>query len=358
VALPVPGTDGGTIATERDATVDFVPDADGVPDAGTDLSRSFIDAGAPIAVSGANDGGEPFDGSPCIDGRCIATLATGQDDPFAIATDGIGVYWTNNANGAADAGSVMRVAVDGGSPVALATGLSQPRYLAIDDTRVYWTDISRVTAWSKAYGTIATVASLQGFPEGIAVDRTNVYWANEDPFDGGVMSIGLDGGTPRSVATDDNDALLLAISPTTVYWVDYADAYVWSAPLAGGSRSLFFDDSEFDIAGIAIDGANLYYTEQSAGGPLGVLPLDGGAPRILSHDNGTLGVVSDGTYVYYTSPDGNAPVYNGSVVRVPLDGGAPTTLVTGGAPEAIAIDATSVYWTSSSTGSVMKLTPR
>ena len=90
---------------------------------------------------------------------------------------------------------------------------------------------------------------------------------------------------------------------------------------------------------------------------MGEVPLDGGAPTVIASDNGTLGVVSDGTFVYYTSPNGGANV-DGIVARVPLDGGASVTLATGGMPEAIAIDATSVYWTSSSMGTVVKRTPR
>ena len=87
------------------------------------------------------------------------------------------------------------------------------------------------------------------------------------------------------------------------------------------------------------------------------MPLDGGAKSMLTRDNGTQGVVSDGTYVYYASANGGSNV-DGEIVRVPIDGGAPTVLATGGYPEEIAIDATSVYWTSSRSQIIGKVSPR
>jgi hypothetical protein len=85
----------------------------------------------------------------------------------------------------------------------------------------------------------------------------------------------------------------------------------------------------------AIAGREVFnYTEESFGGPLGQLPLDGGVATTLSTNNGTEGVVSDGTFVYYTSANGNAPVYDGAVLRVPVAGApsSPSRPATGPTP--------------------------
>lgn len=351
------GLEAGADANASDARADAGVDAttDALPDAAVsapDASDAAPDDAADLADAACGDG---CDGA-CVGGRCIVTLATGQDDPYALAVDDAGVYWTNTGE-AADAGSVMRVSKDGGSVMPLETGIETPRFLAVDATRVYWTTPTTVTAWSKSSGTLETLASGQAYPLGIAVDGQNLYWVN-DAANGGVMRMALDGGMPTQIASYGGNANQLVISATTAYWNDLAGRRISSVPLTGGTPTLFFNDSNYDVAGIGIDGINLYYTEESYLGPVGKVPLDGGASTILATNNGTFGVVSDGSYVYYTSPNGDAPAYDGAVLRVPVGGGAPTTLATGGGPWGVAIDATSVYWTDTGSGSIMKATPR
>jgi hypothetical protein len=356
--------DGGSDARDAGSTPDAIPaEAEAGPDASPDEGSPVgLDAAAEADAQG--DGGTAaFDGGcgPCtgsvVNGRCIETLATGQTTPYAIATDGVGVYWTNTGQFYADAGSVMRVSVCGGTPTPISAGVTSPGFITVDDRRVYWTEDTSVMAWSKATGTISALASNQAAPAGIAVDGTSVYWSN-DVADGGILRVPLDGGAPTTIVPHAGNPLQLVVSPTHVYWYQIGGDRVFFAPLSGGAEQLFFYDSNYYIAAIAIDGVNLYYTEQSSLGPLGVLPLDGGAPTSIANDNGTWGVVSDGTYVYYASPNSDAPTFDGAVVRVPLAGGTPTTLATGGYPEVIAIDATSVYWTSTRATSIMKVSPR
>jgi hypothetical protein len=330
---------------------------------GDDALDATLDAPAnPPAEAGpdANDGGTTVADAdtacpgPCagtvFNGRCILPLATGRNGPHAIATDGAYVYWVEK-------GSVRRVPSCGGTQDILGSNTALINFIAVDDNRVYWTQGTTVQAMTKSTGVVAPIATAQGNPAGIAVNATNVYWANV-AADGGIMRAPLDGGPPVTVVPYLGNPEFLVLSPTTVYWVQYAGARVWEAPLMGGTQKLFYYDTNTDIAGLGIDSNNIYYTEQSFLGPVGVVPLDGGAATAIAHDNGTFGVVSDGTYVYYSAPNGDAPAYDGAVLRVPVDGGTPTTLATGGMPDAIAIDATSIYWTSSVNGTVTKLSPR
>jgi hypothetical protein len=217
-----------------------------------------------------------------------------------------------------------------------------------------------VNAWDKASGTLLTMASGQSFPYGVAVDSAYLYWTNGDPTGSpGLFRMALDGGAPTRIAAYGGNAEQLVISPTRAYFSTIG-SYVFSAPLDGdgGPATLFFYDSNYYVQGIGIDSAHLYYTEESAYGPVGQLPFDGGAATILSTNNGTEGVVSDGTYVYYTSANGDPTAYDGAVLRVPAAGGTVDTIATGNWPDSIAIDATSVYWASSRSGVVMRATPR
>ena len=171
------------------------------------------------------------------------------------------------------------------------------------------------------------------------------------------MRMPLDGGAPTAIVSHAPNPYRLVLSPTTVYWVEPFTSFIFFAPRTGGAPTTFYYDTNYEVADLAIDDNNLYYTEKSSLGPLEVLPLDGGSKSMLARDNGTQGVVSDGKYVYYASANGDS-TSDGEIVRVPIDGGAPTVLATGGYPEEIAIDATSVYWTSSRSQIIGKVSPR
>jgi hypothetical protein len=252
----------------------------------------------------------------------------------------------------------MRVAATGGGlPVPIVADADGPKFIACDATRVYWTERTTVRAWTKSTGAVTDLVIGQPYPVGIAVGANSLYWTNGNP-DGGLMRLPLDGGAPASLSTFPGNAYQLVISATQAYWSEYASDRIYSAPLAGGPPTLFFYDSNFYIDGIAIDDSYVYYTEESGLGPIGAIPFDGGAPKLLATNNGTESAVSDGVNIYYTSANGHPPSYDGAVLRVPVTGGAPTTIATGGAPDSIAIDATSVYWASSSKGTITKATPR
>jgi hypothetical protein len=285
------------------------------------------------------------------------TIAAGQNYPFALVADGVDVYWTNNAT-AGGIGSVMRAPASGaGSPVPIVADADGPKFIACDASRVYWTERTTVNAWTKSTGVVTPLAIGQPYPVGIAVGAGNLYWTNGNP-DGGLMKLPLDGGTPTSLSQFPGNAYQLVISPTQAYWSEYASDRIYSAPLAGGAPTLFFYDSNYYIAGIAIDKTYVYYTEESGLGPVGAIPFDGGTPKLLATNNGTESAVSDGVNVYFTSANGDPPLYDGAVLRVPVTGGTPITIATGGAPDSIAIDETSVYWASSSKGTITKATPR
>lgn len=64
----------------------------------------------------------------------VSTIASSQDHPADVATDGTFVYWSN-----AGSGTIARAPVGGGSMEILATGQNDVQGIAVDDRYVYWT---------------------------------------------------------------------------------------------------------------------------------------------------------------------------------------------------------------------------
>jgi hypothetical protein len=74
----------------------------------------------------------------------ITSLASGQEDPYGVALDELGVYWTNRAaDGSTEEctnsdGSVAAWLFARAEVTVIATGLSCPMGIAVDEAGVYW----------------------------------------------------------------------------------------------------------------------------------------------------------------------------------------------------------------------------
>ncbi len=208
----------------------------------------------------------------------------------------------------------MKVAVGGGTPVALASGQAAPVEMAIDETNIYWLNIAGtkgVMTVPIAGGTPVQVAPASS-PFGLAVDGTTVYFTDGDT----IFGVPRGGGTPVSLATNQNFPFELAVDATTLYWS--------SARGAGAISSM---------------------------------PKTGGTPTTLASSTGMTRIAIDATTLYFTAQNG-AP-NAGIVASIPLSGGAPTTLVTAQAnPEGIVVDAKSLYWVDTGLGAAMALSPK
>ena len=120
--------------------------------------------------------GNNCQGGGCNQGACgpaPIVLASGQsaNDPVAIATDGINVYWADqgSCNGEPDGGisctgTVNQIAANAPSgtlPTILASNQYSPLGIATDGINVYWTNIFSVNQIAVGGGMITTLASNQ-----------------------------------------------------------------------------------------------------------------------------------------------------------------------------------------------------
>ncbi len=139
----------------------------------------------------------------------------------------------------------------------------------------------------------------------------------------------------------------IAVDGANVYWTTEMGGAVMKVPTGGGTPTTLAS-GQTEPFGIAVDGANVYWTARGDGTVMKV-PIAGGTPTPLaSAQTEPFGIAVDGANVYWTDNG------SGTVMMVPVAGGAPVTLASGQSqPFRIAVDATSVYWTNYGGGTVM-----
>jgi hypothetical protein len=181
-----------------------------------------------------------------------------------------------------------------------------------------------------AGGTPTVLAAGQAYPTAIAADATSVYWTNggsgtcpptnpscTPPPTGTVMKIPIDGGTPTTLASGQNNPQRIAIDATNVYWTNEGSPGQGSAP-------------------------------SNTDGTVMQVPIGGGAPTMLASRQFLLGLIAvDATSVYFAvdvSP-GNTTMFSGAILKVPIGGGTVTTVASGQyEPGGLSVAGANVYW--------------
>ena len=335
-------TDSGTIDSGKDATLTDSAVLDASTDTGpSDATVADVAAEASATDSPCDD--SPVDGSTlklataqystfiaidsanvywgsgnvirtCAIGGCggtpgtLTTLPTGQT-AYALAVDSTHVYATAIA-GPADAGSsyVMSCSTAGcDAGVVLAGGQSQPLAIAIDGTNVYWTDFGtgNVMACAKTGCTTPTTIAIgQNGPAGIATDGTSVYWGNTGLADGGGGSLascpvtGCDGGAATLIG---DPTVGVAMYGSDVYFTiaTGVGGYVMRRSSDGGIQTL--SDLQDQPAYLAVDGVNVYWTNNVAGGFVEECNVNGccQSPRMITTEDFGKGVAVDSKHVYW-----------------------------------------------------------
>lgn len=264
----------------------------------------------------------------CESGRC-GTDGQGNcnDDSDCQDSSCTGPFCSGNACGPTSDGGAAAVSL-----VALATGQNRPEAITIDATSVYWTSADGNTGMVSKVGldggTPVTLATgLSSTPVSIAVDANSIYWVlpgtgTNNYTDGVVAKAPLDGGVPTVLASGLNQPSSLAIDSTWVYWTDEGAAITGGGNFPG------------DVSKVLLDG-----------GGLTVLASGLTVPNSLAINASGLYWLSPGTYVNnYT---------DGALLSVQFDGGGLTTLAAGlSSPCDLALTATEVYWVNCAGGAV------
>jgi hypothetical protein len=232
-----------------------------------------------------------------IGGGQATSIASGQNRPVSIASDGSKVYWTNQGDG-----TVMYLPIppNGAMPSSVASnpgGGSQngvPVGIAADGEFVAWTnqtDGSVMAISVSNLGATATMiqpSSTTSGPWGITDDGTNVYWTNKAA--GSVVYVPestISGGgtvTPIIAAIGLNAPMGIASSAysSNLYWVDNGDGTVWSLPVSSlpaagqpAATPVALASGQGGPVAIAMDpSSNVYWTNQTAGTVVGIAQRD------------------------------------------------------------------------------------
>jgi hypothetical protein len=180
----------------------------------TTLSYGTADGGTNTAVQGTGSVMKVG-----LGGSGLTTLASGQDEPSAIAVDASNVYW--NGSSSDIGGMLMKVGVAGGDPSTLAVGLTASSQIAVDASSVYWyAPMWGLQKIPLTGGAPAAVGGVGGGPGtgGFAIDNdTNVYWLSGD-----ISKTPLVGGTAVRLTLGQNPTVYglpsIAIDADSVYW--------------------------------------------------------------------------------------------------------------------------------------------
>ncbi|MDI1442597.1 DUF5050 domain-containing protein [Polyangium sp. 6x1] len=280
-------------------------------------------------------------------GGCpLVTFNEGVDESWTngIVADASGVYWTRED-------SVWRADPGGASPERLAQGFQSAYTLAMDADALYVVDYAEKLVRVDKDGS-ATVVLAENVGSAVAVDENRVYFTTTE----GVFRTSKDASDVESVASiPDADSIALDdayVYVRTIGNVGDSSGRTVRVPKAGGEIEEIAPPApvayHYFSHELAVDGANVYWVEPSAG-TLMKAPKAGGTPVVLAKDLADpMSLTLDGGHVYVTlrSKDGGSVDERG-VIRVPKEGGAVEDVARGGRISAydVAVDATHVYWT-------------
>ena len=299
-------------------------------------------------------------GNTCTNGQCVPTvLASGQSQPFSIAVDDTGVYWTNLGSGT-DGGSVASTHLDGSGFATLASLSPAPPWaIAVDATRVFFT--TNVTMRMEKSGTALTQVASRGF-QGIAVDDVRVYWTDVDKV-GAANANGDGGGLTNILAAAQPKPEGICVDSTSIYWINSADGSVWTSPkdaVATSGAHVLYQPSPPLAAftadnRILVDEAHVYWCDV---GNIQRMNKDGSGRTTVYSVGNARALTADVDALYFASIDLSAP----TITRLPKTGGSVTTYDTNGTRvSSMAIDTKCIYWTAEPVsggivGSVNRLT--
>jgi hypothetical protein len=333
-------------------------------------------------AAGGGEGGTLVDGgglgppdapqSGDVDARASFTIATGQNQPKAIAVDGTLVYWVNAGGG----GTVQRALKDGGGPVeVIATAQPTPLDVAVDAQNVYWSVTQPVGSAGTSFAcnamfiakdsdastpTCATqtqYATLRmTLNDDDVVLLTQGASANAQYLGFATKSVSL---TPYVNRATQGTATVIAASDSSIWVSNGSGNHIDEFPImansvgAAGPNLCVDDCGDKTIEDFVLDVNHLDGLWVTADGFLFTAVLANTNPtgtQLANLGSAPQRMTSDAYYVYVT-----VVAQGGSVIAVPIagaDGGANAITLASGQEGAfgIATDGAFVYWTTTQSG--------
>ena len=304
--------------------------------------------------------------------------------PLGIAAVGSHLYWTNNAQNTARAGSVWAAGLDGTSAHAIVTGQNAPLGVAADGSHLYWANVLdqaieqanpdgssphaivtglgdlKLMAVTPPPAALAFIPSPFDFGQvgtGQTSSPQTFTLANTGGQATGALTDTLTGAAAFTVTGDTCTGISLVAGGTCTVAVRFAPASIATdtARLTGVSANPAVTATAA-LTGTGVRPRFLYWTDQigTASGTVSVIPLTGiGTPTTLVTGQASpAGVAVDASHIYWgTVATRVAPAM---IAEAPLTGGRPTALVRTGldTPSGVAVDASHIYWADSGSGTV------
>jgi hypothetical protein len=248
-------------------------------------------------------------------------LASRQPGTIGLAVDAKSVYWANAGTDTGEEdplrdGGIWSAPIAGGVATPLVGDLAAVAAMAIDDRNVYYAVGPVRQGTSVTLGKLMSIPLEGGTPRQIAAGfiaigplaarAGTVILAGRTATTGSLNILRVDaGGHTETLAISDRDLAALVVNDDTVFWVEYAEfetgrvGQVRSVPLAGGASRVLAGPIDLPSS-VAVLGDDVYYNAfEREGMELVRLPLEpsaGGRAAKLARGFGWIGpIVSDGT---------------------------------------------------------------
>jgi hypothetical protein len=160
----------------------------------------------------------------------------------------------------------------------------------------------------------------------------------------------VDAGPRPAIVTSGYAARAIAMDATSIYFTNDADLdgkyQILKMPRAGGNPTELASGDGLPM-GIAVDSANVYWTDYKSETVMRVSRFGGTPTTIASGQSSAMGIAIDAANVYWTTQGGTSPS-TGTVMSTPIAGGPVTPIATGrDQPCSIVVTATAVLWAES-----------
>ncbi|HEX6587431.1 MAG TPA: hypothetical protein VF039_00300, partial [Longimicrobiales bacterium] len=259
------------------------------------------------------------------------TIQAGQSYPAATAANASAVFWTERIDAPWDpqvsrnSGNIWTANLDGSNPHVIASGQDEPSAIAVSGSTLYWINEgdgsdSKVMSMDLLTSAITEVGSEPGVHALLAYGG-DLYWLSW------AGTTRLSNGTLSSVSSV--GGVNFATDGTRFYYAEYGDGppaatgSVQHIPFDGSAPPVTLIDGQPQTWGVQTDGTYVYWSNQAweneGGATINRIPVGGGSPETLVTGNELMKAFTiDATNIYF--------VRDGYVWSLPKAGGSPSQL--------------------------------